>query len=151
MREELAEAGRNFSSEDMAIVLLSHIWLLPKYSGFYTSLLTSGRTTPMTWDELVPMVLAHDDQHQLMKKGGLDALTGQFNKKKAKGKEKATDSLKFQDKGEDKAPKKERICYECGKSGHFKRDCPDKDKSRDDSDKTAVAARSGAFVHLKRL
>ena len=53
MRQELAEAGRKFSSEDMAIVLLSHIWLLPKYSGFYTSLLTSSRTTPMTWDELV--------------------------------------------------------------------------------------------------
>ena len=92
----------------------------------------------MTWDELVPMVLAQDDQHQLMKKGGSDALTGQFNKKKAKGKEKATDFPKSQDKGKYKAPKKERICYECGKSCHFRRDCPDKDKAHDDSEKTLL-------------
>ena len=61
MRQELSKPGRKFSSEEMAIVLLSHIWLLPKYSGFYTSLLTSVGTTSM--DELVLMILAQDDQH----------------------------------------------------------------------------------------
>ena len=78
-------------------------------------------------------------------------MIGQFNKKKVKAKEKATDSPKSQDKGKDKAPKKERICYECGKSGHFRRDYPDKDKAHDDSEKTAVAARPGAFVHLEAI
>ncbi|MCO5594455.1 hypothetical protein L7F22_048485 [Adiantum nelumboides] len=144
------EAGKKFSSEEMAIVLLGQIWLLPRFSVFYTSLLTSGCTTPMTWEELVPLVLAQDDQHQLMKKGSSEALAGQTNSKpKGKGKETPSQSAKAPEKGKKPSSKKEKTCFECGKSRHFRKDCPDKTEAKEDSDKIAVVAQSGAFVHLE--
>ncbi|MCO5604027.1 hypothetical protein L7F22_058184 [Adiantum nelumboides] len=150
LRQDLSEAGKKFSSEEMAIVLLGQIWLLPRFSVFYTSLLTLGRTTPMTWEELVPLVLAQDDQHQLMKKGSSEALAGQTNSKsKGKGKETPSQSAKAPEKGKKPSSNKKKTCFECGKLGHFRKDCPDKTEAKEDSDKTAVVARSGAFVHLE--
>lgn len=50
LHQEVLEAGKQISSEDMAITLLSQL-PKPKYAGFYSSL-----TTSITWVELVPMV-----------------------------------------------------------------------------------------------
>lgn len=55
LHQEIMHAGKLISSKDMAILLLSK--LPPRYGAFYSSLITSGRMTDLTWDELVPMVL----------------------------------------------------------------------------------------------
>ena len=55
MNQEIMHAGKTLSLVDMAIVLLSK--LPSRYGAFYSSLITSGRMTDVTWEELVPMVL----------------------------------------------------------------------------------------------
>lgn len=62
LQQEILQAGKVISSEDMAIVLLCH--LPPRYGAFYSSLITSGRVTDLTWEELVPMVLDQEDRFQ---------------------------------------------------------------------------------------
>ena len=55
MHQEIMHAGKTISSVDMAILLLSK--LPSRYGAFYSSLITSGCMTDVTWEELVPMVL----------------------------------------------------------------------------------------------
>ena len=55
LEQEILQAGKAISSEDMAITLLSD--LLNKYSTFCSSLLISGRMNVIMWEELVLMVL----------------------------------------------------------------------------------------------
>ena len=62
LQQKIQQARKLISSEDMAIVLLQQIWQLPSFSAFYSSLITSGRLTDITWEELVPMVLDQADQ-----------------------------------------------------------------------------------------
>lgn len=58
---------------------------------FYSSLITLGRTTDLTWEELVPMVLDQEDRFaSTFQGGGSKALTGQVSKnqkKKGNGKQ----------------------------------------------------------------
>ena len=54
MHQEIMHAGKNISFKDMAILLLSK--LLARYNAFYSSLITLGRMTELTSEELVPMV-----------------------------------------------------------------------------------------------
>ena len=60
MHQKIMHAGKQISSEDMAILLLSK--LTNKYGAFYSSLITSGRMTELLWEELVPMVLDQEDR-----------------------------------------------------------------------------------------
>ena len=60
LQQEVLSMGKEISSEDMAITLLSH--LPAKYSNFYSSLITSGRLNEVTWEELVPMVLDQEER-----------------------------------------------------------------------------------------
>ena len=77
MRQDIAAAGKMISSEDMAIILLCQ--LPEKYGRFYSSLITSGRMTDLTWEELVPMVLDQEDRFGTTSsgRGGSVGLTGQ--------------------------------------------------------------------------
>jgi len=59
MHQEVLQGGKIISPEDMAITLLSH--LPQKYGGFYSSLITLGRVTNLTWEDFVPMVLDQED------------------------------------------------------------------------------------------
>ena len=69
LRDRIVQAGGKHSEEDMAVTLLSQ---LPKsYSVFYTSLITSGRMTMITWDELGPQVLDQEDRNENVGSGGL--------------------------------------------------------------------------------
>ena len=77
-------AGKKISSKDMAIMLL--LKLPTRYSAFYSSLITSGRMTELTWEELVPMVLDREDWFKATStKLDTTALTMQ-TKSKEKGK-----------------------------------------------------------------
>ena len=60
MRREIAAAGKVISSKDMAIILFCQ--LPDSYNGFYSSLITLGRRTDLSWEELVPMVLDQQDR-----------------------------------------------------------------------------------------
>ena len=84
LQQEVLSMGKQISSEDMAITLLSH--LTPEYSSFYSSLITSGRLNEILWEELVPMVLDQEDRflQQRGTSGTSEALTG--NQSKGKGK-----------------------------------------------------------------
>ena len=86
LQQEVLSMGKEISSEDMAITLLSH--LPAKYSNFYSSLITSGRLNEILWEELVPMVLDQEDRFQQHWKSRTSkALTGHLNhQSKGKGK-----------------------------------------------------------------
>ena len=75
LQQEVLSMGKEISSEDMAITLLSH--LPAKYSNFYSSLITSGRLNEVTWEELVPMVLDQEERFQQQGKASTsEALVG---------------------------------------------------------------------------
>ena len=85
-------SGKKIASKDLAILLLSK--LPARYSAFYSSLITSGRMTELTWEELVPMVLDQEDWFKATSsKSDLAALTSQAKSKK-KGKKNASSSSK---------------------------------------------------------
>ena len=69
LRDRIVQAGGKHSEEDMAVTLLSQ--LPESYSVFYTSLITSGRMTMITWDELVPQVLDQEDRNENVCSRGL--------------------------------------------------------------------------------
>ena len=46
----------------MAITLLSDVITDSKYSAFYSSLITSGHLSTITWEELVPMMMDQEEQ-----------------------------------------------------------------------------------------
>ena len=74
MQQEIMHAGKNIASEDLAILLLSKLPI--RYSAFYSSLITLGRMTELTWEELVPMVLDQEDRFKVTSsKSNLAALT----------------------------------------------------------------------------
>ena len=76
--------GKKIASEDLVILLFSK--LPARYSAFYSSLITLGRMTELTWEELVPMVLDQEDWFKATStKSETTALTTQANSKK-KGK-----------------------------------------------------------------
>ena len=118
--------GKQISSEDMAITLLSH--LPAKYSNFYSSLITSGRLNEILWEELVPMVLDQEDRFQQQGKSGTsEALSGQQNQQ-SKGKGKSNQkssgggnqrSKPQKSKEERDAVKAQRHCNNCGELGHY--------------------------------
>ena len=70
LQQEVLSMGKQISSEDMAITLLSH--LTPEYSSFYSSLITSGRLNEILWEDLVPMVL--DQEDHFSNRGGRQGL-----------------------------------------------------------------------------
>ena len=70
LRYRIVQAGGKHSEEDMAVTLLLQ-QLLESYAVFYTSLITSGRMTMITWAELVPQVLDQEDRNQNVRSGGL--------------------------------------------------------------------------------
>ena len=120
--------GKVILFEDMAITLLSH---LPNtYSNFYSSLITSGRMTDLTWEELAPMVLDQEDRfkNDSGSRGGEVGLTGQGSKNQQQKKKQQTKGKQQQSKDDAKpaASKKEVICFDCGVEGHIRRNCPKK-------------------------
>ena len=114
-------AGKQISSEDMAILLLTK--LLAKYSAFYSSLITLGRMTALTWEELVPMVLDQEDRFKVTSpKSDLTALTMQAKSKK-KGKKLDASSSSF-GKQSNASKNADLTCHKCSEKGHIKKDCP---------------------------
>lgn len=143
LQQEIAHAGKTISPTDMAILLLSK--LPPKFSAFYSSLITSGRVTELTWDELVPMVLDQEDRFKSTSKSESSALTAKAKPKGNKGKKPASSS-KANSTPNDNL-NKERTCHKCGAKGHIRKDCP-KQNSKSSADETATPARASAFVHI---
>ena len=150
MQQEIMHAGKKIASKDLAILLLSK--LPARYSAFYSSLITSRRMTELTWEELVPMVLDHEDRFKATSsKSNLAALTSQAKSKK-KGKKNATSSSKSSSQS------LERTCHKCGEKGHIQKDCPSKsldEKPKTEStstpSSTAILARAPTFVHIIAL
>ena len=145
MQQEIMHAGKNISSEDMAILLLSK--LTSKYGAFYSSLITSGRMTELTWEELVPMVLDQEDRFKATStKSDTTALTSQAKTKKFKGKK--TEASSSKSPASSTKPS-ERTCHKCGEKGHIRKDCPKvTNKEKSSTDAAAIPARASAFVHL---
>ena len=147
---------KTISSVDMAILLLSQ--LPSRYGAFYSSLITFGRMTNATWEELVPMVLDQEDRFKVSTpKADFAALTGQASKKTNKKKGQSKDDSS--DKSTKKKTQKERVCYKCGDPGHVRKDCPkkkDKDSDKDDAKEKDHSASShiaqvSAYVHIEQL
>ena len=149
LHQEIMHAGKQISSEDMAILLLMK--LPAKYSAFYSSLITSGRMTALTWEELVPMVLDQEDRFKVTSpKSDSTALTTQAKSKK-KGK-KSDASSSSSGKQSNASKKLDITCHGCREKGHIKKDCPQKDdksKKEPTSSPTAVQA-WGNSPHVSR-
>ena len=60
MREELAVCGKSISSEDMVVRLLAK--RPSQFDSLFSSLVSAARATPITWDELLPMVMQVEGQ-----------------------------------------------------------------------------------------
>ena len=134
----------------MAVTLLSQ--LPESYSVFYTSLITSGRMTMITWDELVPQVLDQEDRNQNVRSGGLqgraasvttEALAvpstsarpprqraGPRNQQTAstpaapRTAPRAAPRPRQRTREELDALRAQRTCNGCGERGHYWRQCP---------------------------
>lgn len=148
LRDRIVQAGGKHSEEDMAVTLLSQ--LPESYSVFYTSLITSGRMTMITWDELVPQVLDQEDRNQNVRSGGLqgraasattEALAvpstsarpprqraGPRNQQTAStsAAPRAAPQHKQRTKEELEALRAQRTCNDCGTKGHYWRQCPNR-------------------------
>ena len=146
LRDRIVQAGGKHSEEDMAVTLLSQ--LPESYSVFYTSLITSGRMTMITWDELVPQVLDQEDRNQNVRSGGLqgraaslttEALAapstsarpprqrdGPRNQQTAltPASPRATPRPRQRTREELDALRAQRTCNGCGERGHYWRQCP---------------------------
>lgn len=130
LQQEVLSMGKEISSEDMAITLLSH--LPAKFSNFYSSLITSGRLNEILWEELVPMVLDQEDRFQQQGKSGTsEALTGhqgkgKFNQKSSGGDQGDQNQKPKPQKSKEErdAVKAQRHCNNCGELGHYWRQCP---------------------------
>ncbi|MCO5560599.1 hypothetical protein L7F22_014215 [Adiantum nelumboides] len=149
LRDRIRQAEGNLTDEDMAITLLSQ--LPASYSMFYTSLITSGRLTIITWDELVPQVLDQEDRNVSGQAGGLlgwaasvttEALAVSTSPKPppragpsnprpsappnaARGTPRPQPASSQQrSQTERDALRAQRTCNNCGERGHYWRKCP---------------------------
>ena len=88
MREELAVCGKTISSEDMAVRLLAK--LPSQFDSLFSSIVSAARATPITWEELLPMVMQVEGRlsSRTSSKGADTALASQKGKNKNQGKKK---------------------------------------------------------------
>ena len=127
MQQEIMHSRKKILSKDMAILILSK--LLARYSAFYSSLITSGTMTVLTWEELVPMVLDQEDRFKAIStKLDSTALTTHAKSKKKGKKTKASSS-----KTNASSQNLEHTCHKSGQKGHVCKDFPK--KSLDDKPK----------------
>ena len=152
LRDRIVQAGGKQSEEDMAITLLSQLPV--SYSVFYTSLITSGRMTVITWDELVPQVLDQEDRNDSVRSGGLqgraasattEALAAQSagarpprprpgprNQNVQASSSPAPRSSARASSSQQRTPEEfdaiqaQRTCNNCGQKGHYWRKCPNR-------------------------
>eukprot|EP00250_Pteridium_aquilinum_P021206 c25055_g1_i2 orf=720-1535(+) len=71
----------------------------------------------------------------------------QQQKQKGKGKEKKTGN----GAKSETSKKKDKTCYNCGETGHYRDDCPNPKKEKEKESTTATVARPRAFVHLELI
>lgn len=118
LREELAVCGKSISSEDMAVRLLAK--LPERFDSLFTSIVSSVCATPITWEELLPMVLQVDGRvSSRSATAGVDsALSAQKNQVKNKGKKKGKKK-----KGDSSESSKDVECSYCSKTGHPESKC----------------------------
>ena len=137
MREELAVCGKSISSEDMAVRLLAK--LPSQFDSLFSSIVSAARATPITWDELLPMVMQVEGRlsSRTPSKGADTALASQKGKNKNQGKK------KNQEKKEDSSSSsKDETCSYCKKTGHPESKCYK--KKRDEAKKKKETASSTA-------
>ena len=159
LREELAVCGKQISTEDMAVRLLAK--LPPAYDSLFSSIVTSPRATPITWEELLPMVMQVEGRvsSRTLPSGGDTALAStQKGKGKNQGKNKnQTKKKQEKKKEEDSSSSKDVTCSYCKKPGHpeskcykKKRDEKKKDKeSTTDTSTVAVVNKEGIYVSVE--
>ena len=155
MREELAVCGKSISSEDMAVRLLAR--LPSQFDSLFSSIVSAARATPITWEELLPMVMQVEGRlsSRTPSKGADTALASQKGKNKNQGKKKNQEKKKE----DSSSSSKDETCSYCKKTGHpeskcykKKRDEAKKKKETASSSSTAIVAstaREGMYVSVE--
>ena len=150
---DLENMGESIENERKALQLLISLPL--SYQSLSRVILNKSKNE-FTYENVVNALLTDELQNQLMSTKSSSDQAMQVGKKKERGR-KATreeDTKGNKSKSRSKTPNKMVTCWICGKEGHVKKECPDKEKKKKEkaeASKKKEEKKTSSTSHVKLI